>query len=100
MYSEAHFAYSFIVVIHNERVSCSLECYVLVQLVDKIGPLEYILNTPSHHRVHHGVNRYCTDKNFGGVLIIWDHLFGMQYILHFEWHTITIVGLVIRSLFS
>ncbi|CAG2107855.1 unnamed protein product, partial [Medioppia subpectinata] len=36
----------------------------------------YILNTPSHHRVHHGRNEYCIDKNYGGVLIIWDRLFG------------------------
>jgi len=31
-----------------------------------------VLNTPSHHRVHHGRNAYCIDRNFGGVLIIWD----------------------------
>ena len=49
--------------------------YVL-QVIGKIGPLEYILNTPSHHRVHHGVNRYCIDKNFAGVFIIWDRVFG------------------------
>jgi len=48
-----------------------------MQTIDKLGPLEYILNTPSHHRVHHGANRYCIDKNFGGTLIIWDRLFGM-----------------------
>jgi len=46
-------------------------------MINKVGPLEYVLNTPSHHRVHHGVNRYCIDKNFGGVLIIWDRIFGM-----------------------
>ncbi|CAB1333438.1 unnamed protein product, partial [Coregonus sp. 'balchen'] len=32
--------------------------------------------TPSHHRVHHGRNEYCIDKNYGGALIIWDRLFG------------------------
>lgn len=41
-----------------------------------LGPLEYILNTPSHHRVHHGRNPYCIDKNYGGTLIIWDRMFG------------------------
>ncbi len=39
-------------------------------------PLEYVLNTPSHHRVHHGSNDVYLDKNYGGILIIWDRLFG------------------------
>lgn len=39
-------------------------------------PLEYVLNTPSHHRVHHGVNDQYLDRNYGGILIIWDRLFG------------------------
>jgi len=38
--------------------------------------LEWFLNTPSHHRVHHGVNEQYLDRNYGGVLIIWDKLFG------------------------
>lgn len=37
---------------------------------------EYIFNTPSHHRVHHGVNPLYIDKNHGGMFIIWDRLFG------------------------
>lgn len=39
-------------------------------------PLEAVLNTPSHHRVHHGSNEQYLDKNYGGILIIWDRLFG------------------------
>ena len=39
-------------------------------------PIEYIFNTPSHHRVHHGSNRKYWDKNYGGIFIIWDRLFG------------------------
>ena len=39
-------------------------------------PLEYVLNTPSHHRVHHGVNDQYLDRNYGGILIIWDRIFG------------------------
>lgn len=39
-------------------------------------PIEWIFNTPSHHRVHHGVDPKYIDKNHGGVLIIWDRLFG------------------------
>jgi sterol desaturase/sphingolipid hydroxylase (fatty acid hydroxylase superfamily) len=37
---------------------------------------EFIFNTPSHHRVHHSVDVGCIDRNFGGILIVWDHLFG------------------------
>ncbi|MRH93438.1 C-5 sterol desaturase [Nocardia sp. SYP-A9097] len=39
-------------------------------------PIEYLLNTPSHHRVHHGRDPEYLDKNYGGILIIWDRLFG------------------------
>ncbi len=50
--------------------------WIHTKLIDKLGPLEYIFNTPSHHRVHHGVNNPYLDKNYAGVLIIWDRLFG------------------------
>lgn len=39
-------------------------------------PLEAVLNTPSHHRVHHGSNEVYLDRNYGGILIVWDRLFG------------------------
>jgi len=39
-------------------------------------PIELVMNTPSHHRVHHGVNKQYIDKNYAGILIIWDRLFG------------------------
>jgi sterol desaturase/sphingolipid hydroxylase (fatty acid hydroxylase superfamily) len=39
-------------------------------------PIELVFNTPSHHRVHHGSNPQYLDKNYGGVLIIWDRMFG------------------------
>jgi sterol desaturase/sphingolipid hydroxylase (fatty acid hydroxylase superfamily) len=42
----------------------------------RLGPLEWVLNTPTHHRVHHASNASCLDKNFSGVFIIWDRLFG------------------------
>jgi sterol desaturase/sphingolipid hydroxylase (fatty acid hydroxylase superfamily) len=35
-----------------------------------------VFNTPSHHRVHHGSNHQYLDRNYGGILIIWDRLFG------------------------
>ncbi|SON54403.1 Fatty acid hydroxylase superfamily protein [Hartmannibacter diazotrophicus] len=42
----------------------------------RLGPLEWVLNTPTHHRVHHACNRDCLDKNYGGMLIVFDRLFG------------------------
>lgn len=42
----------------------------------RLGPLELILNTPAHHRVHHACNEACLDKNYGSVLILFDRLFG------------------------
>ena len=42
----------------------------------RIGWLEWLINTPSAHRVHHASNPEYIDKNYGGVLLIWDHLFG------------------------
>lgn len=44
--------------------------------IGKLGPLEWILATPSHHRVHHASNTLFLDKNMGMVLIIWDRMFG------------------------
>jgi sterol desaturase/sphingolipid hydroxylase (fatty acid hydroxylase superfamily) len=44
--------------------------------IPKLGPLEWFLNTPSHHRVHHGSNVEYLDRNYGGVLIVFDRLFG------------------------
>jgi sterol desaturase/sphingolipid hydroxylase (fatty acid hydroxylase superfamily) len=41
-----------------------------------LGPLEWVLNTPAHHRVHHASNDACLDKNYGSVLIVFDRLFG------------------------
>ena len=39
-------------------------------------PIEFIFNTPSHHRVHHGSDQIYLDRNYGGVFIIWDRMFG------------------------
>lgn len=46
------------------------------EAVGRLGPLEWVLNTPSHHRAHHGSEPEFLDCNFGGVLIVWDRLFG------------------------
>jgi alkylglycerol monooxygenase len=50
--------------------------WVHTQLVGRLGPLERLLVTPSNHRVHHGQNDYCIDRNYGGILILWDRMFG------------------------
>jgi Sterol desaturase len=46
------------------------------QIINRLGPLEWFMNTPSHHRVHHGSNSQYIDKNYGNLLIIWDKMFG------------------------
>lgn len=46
------------------------------ELIPRLGPLEWIFNTPAHHRVHHASNAAYIDKNYGGVLIVFDRLFG------------------------
>ena len=46
------------------------------QIVGKLGFVEWVFNTPSHHRVHHGSNKQYIDKNYGNLLIIWDRMFG------------------------
>jgi sterol desaturase/sphingolipid hydroxylase (fatty acid hydroxylase superfamily) len=50
--------------------------WIHTRLIGKLGPLEWVLNTPSHHRVHHGRNPKYLDKNYAGTLIVWDRLFG------------------------
>lgn len=62
-------------IVHKE-FNTLYQFWIHTELVTNLGPLEYVLNTASHHRVHHGANRYCLDKNYAGVLIIWDRMFG------------------------
>jgi sterol desaturase/sphingolipid hydroxylase (fatty acid hydroxylase superfamily) len=50
--------------------------FIHTRLVGKLGVLEYLFVTPSHHRVHHACNEQYLDKNYGDVFIIWDKLFG------------------------
>ena len=50
--------------------------WIHTELIPKLGILEWFLNTPSHHRVHHASNSAYIDRNYGGVLIIFDRLFG------------------------
>jgi sterol desaturase/sphingolipid hydroxylase (fatty acid hydroxylase superfamily) len=51
--------------------------WIHTEAIDKLPRwFEYLFNTPSHHRVHHGSQQQYLDRNYGGVLIIWDRLFG------------------------
>ena len=51
------------------------QIWVHTEHIGKLGLLESFLMTPSHHRVHHGSNKQYHDKNYGGILCIWDKLF-------------------------
>ncbi|MDO6685767.1 MULTISPECIES: sterol desaturase family protein [unclassified Agarivorans] len=57
-------------------LNLGLQFFVHTQAIKSLGPLEWLFNTPSHHRVHHGRNPQYIDKNYAGVFIIWDKLFG------------------------
>ncbi len=51
--------------------------WIHTEYIPKMGKvIEFVLNTPSHHRVHHGIDTKYLDKNHGGIFIIWDRLFG------------------------
>ena len=52
------------------------QAWIHTELIGKLGPLDGVLNTPANHRVHHGCDDKYIDKNYGGILIIWDRLFG------------------------
>jgi sterol desaturase/sphingolipid hydroxylase (fatty acid hydroxylase superfamily) len=50
--------------------------WIHTELIGRLGPLEHVLNTTSHHRVHHGANLEYLDRNHAGMFIVWDKLFG------------------------
>jgi sterol desaturase/sphingolipid hydroxylase (fatty acid hydroxylase superfamily) len=65
-----------IMVLTMQSISLLYQFWIHTELVRRMGPLEWVLNTPSHHRVHHGSNQRYLDRNHAGVLIVWDRLFG------------------------
>jgi alkylglycerol monooxygenase len=65
-----------LVYIAAESFSTLYQFWIHTELVGRLGPLEKVLNTPSHHRVHHARNPAYIDRNYGAVLIVWDRLFG------------------------
>jgi alkylglycerol monooxygenase len=73
----------------HTQLNAFFQFWVHTQVIRDLGPIEYILMTPSHHRVHHGRNRYCIDTNYGGIFVVWDILFGT-----FEWERTGLHGTV------
>ena len=64
-------------VITTYALSLVWQAWIHTDMIGKLPrPLEWILNTPSHHRVHHSRNPVYLDKNYAGILIIWDRMFG------------------------
>lgn len=57
-------------------VVLAYQTWLHTETIGKLGVLEKVLNTPSHHRVHHGCDDKYLDKNYGGITIIWDRMFG------------------------
>jgi len=59
------------------QVNLLYQYWIHTEAIDRLPPAaEAVLNTASHHRVHHGANQQYLDKNYGGILIVWDKLFG------------------------
>lgn len=58
-------------------ISLLYQYWIHTELIRRLpAPIEWVFNTPSHHRAHHGSNARYLDRNFGGILIVWDRLFG------------------------
>ena len=57
-------------------VNLIYQFWIHTELINRMGPFEWIFNTPSHHRVHHATNPRYLDANYAGTLIIWDRMFG------------------------
>ena len=65
------------VVLASWSINLLYQFWIHTEAIDKLwGWFELVFNTPSHHRVHHGSQSQYLDRNYGGVLIVWDRLFG------------------------
>jgi sterol desaturase/sphingolipid hydroxylase (fatty acid hydroxylase superfamily) len=60
----------------QQGLNLAYQYFLHTRFMPKLGPFEWLLNTPSHHRVHHGTETKYLDRNYGGIFIIWDRLFG------------------------
>ena len=68
--------FSPLIFVLSYSINLFYQFWIHTKLIDRMGPFELVFNTPSHHRVHHGTNERYLDKNYAGVLIIWDRIFG------------------------
>jgi sterol desaturase/sphingolipid hydroxylase (fatty acid hydroxylase superfamily) len=59
-----------------QAISLIYQYWIHTELIGSMGAFGWVFNTPAHHRVHHGRNPIYLDRNHGGILIIWDRLFG------------------------
>jgi sterol desaturase/sphingolipid hydroxylase (fatty acid hydroxylase superfamily) len=60
----------------QQSVNLLYQFFLHTERIDRLPrPVELVMNTPSHHRVHHGSNTAYLDRNYGGILIVWDRLF-------------------------
>jgi sterol desaturase/sphingolipid hydroxylase (fatty acid hydroxylase superfamily) len=64
------------ILITVNAINLIYQFWVHTQVVHRLGVLDYVLVTPSNHRVHHAQNERYIDKNYGGMLILWDRMFG------------------------
>jgi sterol desaturase/sphingolipid hydroxylase (fatty acid hydroxylase superfamily) len=58
------------------EINLLYQYWIHTDTIRRLGPFERVLNTPSHHRVHHGSNAQYIDRNHGSIFIVWDKLFG------------------------
>jgi sterol desaturase/sphingolipid hydroxylase (fatty acid hydroxylase superfamily) len=65
-----------LMILAAQGISLVYQFWIHTELIERLGPFEALFNTPSHHRVHHGRNVRYLDRNHGGILIVWDRLFG------------------------
>ena len=65
-----------LMILTQQAISLIYQFWIHTQTIGRLGPVEWLFNTPSHHRVHHGINPQYIDRNYAGIFIIWDRLFG------------------------
>jgi sterol desaturase/sphingolipid hydroxylase (fatty acid hydroxylase superfamily) len=64
-------------IVLEQSISLTYQFFIHTERVRRLpAAIELVLNTPSHHRAHHGANEIYLDKNYGGILIVWDRLLG------------------------
>jgi sterol desaturase/sphingolipid hydroxylase (fatty acid hydroxylase superfamily) len=64
-------------ILTQQAISLMYQFWIHTERIGRLWrPIEFLFNTPSHHRVHHGANEQYLDRNYAGILIIWDRMFG------------------------